>query len=95
MKTLVIDGFEIFGNSSEDGRGASYHVGYATNMSVAQDIAVGKGPMGSNGTISKVSKTIKVYETSEEYHNDLFEQIKANALKKLTSEEKKVLGLEK
>jgi hypothetical protein len=94
MKNFVIDGFEVVGNSSEDGRGPSYHVAYASKLSVAQDIAIGKGPMGSVGTVNKISKTIKVFDSFLEYQNDLIEQVKENALKKLTTEEKKALGLE-
>lgn len=93
MQVLVIDGFEVFGNASEDGRGASYHVAYASRMSVAQEIAKGKGCMGGAGSISKVKKAIKVYDSIEEYKSEQEEQIKVAALAKLSDEEKRALGL--
>lgn len=73
--------------------------GYTYDKNVAMKIAKGRGFWGSDAGV--IEHRLDIFESLEDYlsyveakNNRSKEQIRANALNKLTSEEKRVLGLE-
>lgn len=86
--------FEASHNSdATEGRGYKVHVGYFTNRRDATRAVQHRGPMGTQGDVEVVS--LAIYDSFEEFEQMEQEKLRVNALKKLTYEERVVLGLHK
>lgn len=94
MEKFDIEGFEVLTNSDlTEGRGHRVHVCYTSTRALAEEIAKGKGVMGTDADVVPMSKTIKVFDTMDEWNNNTKEAIREKALAKLTKEEREALGL--
>lgn len=102
MQAGIIDLYEVTGDTDKtEGRGGSYKVGTYLDRSDAELAARGHGVMGSPGYIHKKSIVLfedgTAYELGQEVKNfqRTLEQskLRSNALKKLSEEERKALGI--
>lgn len=84
--------FEVWDNYSEDGRGGLVKViGRFTYESVAKDFAKGRGNYGGDALVDSVEMYIA--DSIESWQKECDDEKKVAALKKLTSEERKLLGV--
>lgn len=83
--------YTVWANSDGvEGRGVNQIRYICSNEITATELAKGLGPMGmSNGEV----KTDWLIDTADEIKQKQKEELKQRALKKLTEEEKKALGL--
>lgn len=96
MKIMVLTGyFEAYTNSDlTEGRGGDVHIGYFRYEDDAKKAVKGRGVWGTDASVRMVQdKTIRVFESYEEFTTVQTSDLKTKALNKLTVEEKKALGL--
>jgi len=68
-------------------------LGKFTRESDAKTVAKGRGAYGKDGKVEKGSMSIVIYDNLTEYEADVSAKLKEQALRKLTAEERAVLGL--
>lgn len=95
MKSLKINAYEAYTNSDlTEGRGRDVHIGYFEQEADAKRASQGKGVMGSDAWVRKVSKEIFVFENYQEFEQRENEETRQRALNKLTVAERRSLGLD-
>jgi len=82
--------YEVTVNNSCDGRGPSKTLGFFHTEAEATRAAKGRSGYGSNGTVTEVP----LFNTVEDYEAWEADADKRAALAKLSSKEKRLLGLE-
>jgi len=105
-KVFEMSLYKVIGNEDEEGRGKAKILGYFMDEVSANRFAKGKGGFGSDAVVqltpSRLSFVEVTYRTGKVAYYLLGdevtqartkEEIKAEALKKLTPEERNVLGL--
>lgn len=80
--------YKATNNNTVDGRGADDPSQYFINRADAYEATRGKSSYGSNGIVQE----IKVFETYKESTEEYQRQLIAQALDKLTPEERRALG---
>jgi hypothetical protein len=89
MKRINV--FEASHNSdSAEGRGRSVHDGYFVHKKDADRAAKGKGCMGTAGDVDDVE--LIIFDTYEEFKGEKDNQLRTQALNKLSAEEREALG---
>lgn len=68
-------------------------LGYFTSETDGLRAAKGKGWWGGDGSATRTTVTVIIFESLEEYETGLTEKLRQSALSKLTDDEKKLLGL--
>lgn len=101
--------YKVIGQvDTTEGKGGTYVVGYTPYKAVAADLAKGKGCMGDSGRIEEIpgiwvhhpddatQDQFAILLGPEQVHlltSHQIEQLRADALSKLTPEDRKILGL--
>lgn len=94
MKQFRIRGFEVLTNSdTTEGRGIPVHVAYTFDEQTANEIAKGRGVMGTMADVKPIDKTICILDSFDEFEELQNVEKREKALAKLTDEEKQLLGL--
>lgn len=68
-------------------------LGYFTNQTDAEKAGTGRGWWGGNGRVSPATVSVSIFESLDEYEKGLEDKLRKAALKKLTDQEKQLLGL--
>lgn len=85
--------FESLVNSDlTEGRGPMKHVAYFTNRSDAERSVKGWGVMGVGDGEVKQTEVV-IYDSFAEYFRPKYEELRKQALRKLSREEREALGI--
>jgi hypothetical protein len=95
MKSFKVNNvWGVYSNTDlMEGRGSDILVGYFTNYSDARLASEGRGVMGTAAEIRQENISVSVFESYSEFEGLDTLKIKERALRKLTDQEKKALGL--
>ena len=89
MKTITY--FSVHDAFDAEGRGPDQEIGAFFDKGVADDYAKGNGNYGNDARVTQ--KVIVICDTVEELAESKIEQKRRKALRKLTDEDKELLGL--
>lgn len=95
MEQFKRECYEAYTNSDlTEGRGRDVSIGYFTYEYDALTASYGKGVMGTDAVVRKTNIDIQVFDSYDEYEASKVDDAKLRAWRKLTPEERKLLGLE-